>query len=93
MIERRCKVADTDAGALVETRDIAVMLVLVGIDDAVRRKTCRTAIRVMHDNDILDAEKMLRHRDRAERIDGPAAGDDDLEKRCRRCDLFTPANP
>jgi hypothetical protein len=65
------------------------MLVLVSIDDAVSRKACSTAIRVMHDNDILDAEKMLRHRDRAERIDGSATGDDDLEKSCRRCDLFT----
>src|SRR5262245_56473504 len=72
---------------LVEIRDIGVMLVLVRIDDAVSSKRRRTAIRVMHDDDILDAKKMLCHRDRAQCIYGSAACNDDLENRSGRGDL------
>src|SRR5262252_2881303 len=63
------------------------MLVLVGVDDAVSGKRRRTTIRVVHDDDILDAEKMLCHRDRAERIYRSATGNDDLEERGGRADL------
>jgi hypothetical protein len=46
-------------------------------DNPISRKRGRTAIGVMHDDDILDAKKMLRHCDRAERIDGAPAGHND----------------
>src|SRR5262252_9464447 len=63
------------------------MLVLVGVDDAVSGKRRRTTIRVVHDDDILDAEKMPCHRDRAEPIYRSATGNDDLEERGGRADL------
>src|SRR5262249_3873819 len=64
------------------------MLVFIGVDDAVSSKRRGTAICVMHDDDILNAKEMLRHRDRTECIDGSSASNDALEKRGGRGDLF-----
>src|SRR5262245_50810303 len=89
VLQRRSVIADTGARTLIEIRDVAVMLVSIRIGEAVNGKRRRTAIRVMHDDDILNAEKMLCHRDRAERIDGSAACHDNLEKRSGRGNLST----
>ena len=52
-------VADAYAASLVQVRDIAMMLVLVCIDDAVGREGRRAAIRMMNDDDILYSEQVL----------------------------------
>src|SRR5215510_863985 len=75
---------------LIEIGDVSVLFVLVGVDDAVGSKCRRAAIRVMHDDDIFDAKKMLCNRDRTERIYGAAACNDDLEERGSRGDLVAP---
>jgi hypothetical protein len=49
-------VCDTNAASLIQARDIEMVLVPVGVDDAVSRETCRAAVRVVDDDDILYPE-------------------------------------
>ena len=54
-----------------------MMLMLVGVDDAVGRETGRAAMRVVNDDDILYAEQVLGDGNGSQRVDGATAGDDD----------------
>lgn len=59
-LQRRLIILSTDAASLIEVRDVRMVLPFVGVDDAVGCKTCRSALRVVHNHDVLDAEQWWR---------------------------------
>ena len=59
------------------------------IDDAVGGEGRRATVRMVHDNDVLDAEEVLGHGNRAQRVERAASGNDDRKDGRRRCDLMT----
>src|SRR5215831_11128760 len=84
VLQRCFIIADADVASVVELRDINVVFVLIGVDDAIGREACSAAMGVVNDNDVLEPEQMLRDGDRPKRVDGAAAGDDDGENGRRR---------
>jgi len=72
-------ILNADAASLVQFGDVGTVLVSIGIDDPVGCVACRTAMRVVNDDDILYAEQMLSDGDGAQRIDCAPSGNDDGE--------------
>jgi len=57
VVFQRCFIVrDANVASIIEIRDIDVVFVLVGFDDSIGREACGAAVRVMNDDDILDAE-------------------------------------
>ena len=76
-------VGDAYAAARVQGRDVEMMFMLVGADDAVGRETGRAAIGVMNDDDVLNPEQVLGDGNGSQSVDGATAGDDDRKDRRR----------
>jgi len=84
VVQRGHIVADANALAGIEIGDVHVVLLPVGSDDPVGSERSRTAVRVVDDGDVLDAEQMLCDGHRAKRVDAAASRDDHREERRRR---------
>ena len=92
LLQRSLIILNADAASLIEFRDIGLVLVFVCVDDAVGRKGCRTAMRVVNDHDVLYPEQVLGDGDGAQRIDCAPSGNDDGEHGRGRCHAIAEAS-